>query len=70
MSCNGNDYPCQCANCSRDCVPKRDYDTAHARIAELEAVLRDWIQSWDGDNGPNILEHECYDRAKALLEGK
>lgn len=58
---------------AREALLLAERDTAHARIAELEAVLRDWVALFDRDPPPLsdwAEEHAIRDRARALLDGK
>lgn len=38
----------------------------------LRAALTNWVKAYDdtgADNGPSMVEHDCAEAAKALLEG-
>lgn len=60
---------------AREALLLAECDTAHARIAELEAVLRDWVEAHDASEELGEMAYfdktaACAYRAKALMEGK
>lgn len=46
---------------------EQERDEARAEAETFRRILRDWVDAFDFDNGPNLREDDCFERARAAL---